>query len=45
MYEFQFSTKFRRDVKKCERQSKDMSKFKEIMDFLQFGQPLQVIFV
>lgn len=40
MYEFQFSTKFRRDVKKCERQNKDMSKFKEIIGFLQFGHPL-----
>jgi mRNA interferase YafQ len=40
MYEFQISTKFRRDVKKCERQNKDMSKFKEIIDFLKCGQSL-----
>jgi mRNA interferase YafQ len=40
MYEFHLATKFKRDVKKCQRQNKDMSKFKTITELLELGQPL-----
>lgn len=40
MYSLHLSTKFKRDVKKCKRQNKDMSKFKTIVEFLEFGHPL-----
>lgn len=40
MYEFHLSAKFKRDVKKCQRQNKDMSKFKDIMELLELGHSL-----
>jgi mRNA interferase YafQ len=40
MYQFRLSTKFKRDVKKCERQHKDITKFKEIIGFLELGHSL-----
>ncbi len=39
-YTFRISNKFKRDIKKCQRQGKDMVKFKEIMNFLELGDPL-----
>jgi mRNA interferase YafQ len=40
MYGFTRSTKFRRDIRRCQRQQKDMDKFKEIHELLVMGKPL-----
>ncbi len=40
MYEFYWSTRFRRDVRRCERQQKPFKKFKVIVDLLKLGKPL-----
>ncbi len=40
MYEIQASTKFRRDVRRCTRQQKNMDKFKKISLLLEAGKPL-----
>ena len=40
MYTIHASSKFRRDVRRCSRQQKDMDKFKEISELLEAGSPL-----
>ncbi len=40
MYSFTRSSKFRRDVGRCQRQQKDMDKFKTIHELLMAGKPL-----
>ena len=40
MYSFTRSSKFRRDVRRCQRQQKDMEKFKVIHELLIAGEPL-----
>lgn len=40
MYEIQVSSKFKRDVKRCNRQQKDMNKFKAVSLLLEAGDPL-----
>lgn len=41
MYEFRRSTQFRRDVKRCQKQHKDMTKFRAIHEALITGKPLR----
>ena len=41
MYSFTRSSKFRRDVRRCQRQHKDMETFKVIHELLIAGKPLQ----
>lgn len=40
MYSFTRSSKFRRDVRRCQRQQKDMEKFKAAHELLIAGKPL-----
>lgn len=40
MYSFTRSTKFRRDARRCQRQHKDMDKFKAVHGLLITGKPL-----
>ena len=40
MYSFTRSSKFRRDVRRCQRQHKNMEKFKTIHELLIAGKPL-----
>ncbi len=40
MYSFTRSTKFRRDVRRCQRQQKNLDKFKAIHELLIAGNPL-----
>jgi mRNA interferase YafQ len=42
MYEIKRSTRFKRDVRRCQRQNKPMEKFKDIHEFLIEGTPLPV---
>ena len=37
MYEIRWSTRFRRDIKRCQKQGKNMSKFKAIHESLMTG--------
>ncbi len=40
MYGFSRSSRFRRDIRRCQRQQKDMGKFKLIHELLIMGKPL-----
>jgi mRNA interferase YafQ len=40
MYEFTRSTRFKRDVKRCQKQNKSMAQFKNIHEKLVKGEPL-----
>ncbi|HUY69088.1 MAG TPA: type II toxin-antitoxin system YafQ family toxin [Alphaproteobacteria bacterium] len=40
MYQIHWASRFRRDVKLCEKRRKDMSKFKHIHEFLAHGKSL-----
>ena len=40
MYSFTRSSKFRRDVRRCQQQHKDMEKFKPVHKLLMAGKPL-----
>jgi len=40
MYEIRLSSKFRRDIRRCKRQSRDMRLFKDINALLIAGKPL-----
>ena len=40
MYEIQVSTRFRRDIRRCNRQRKNMQLFKDIDTLLAAGKPL-----
>jgi len=40
MYTFTRSSTFRRDVRRCQRQQKDMQKFKAVHELLIVGKPL-----
>ena len=40
MYETRLSTKFRRDIRRCKRQRKEMQLFKDIDALLTSGKPL-----
>ncbi len=42
MYNFTRSSKFKRDVRRCQRQQKDMDKFKAVHELLIAGKPLPV---
>lgn len=40
MYEFHWSARFRRDVRRCERQQKPFKKFENIVNLLKAGEAL-----
>ena len=40
MYSIHISNKFKRDIKRCDRQQKDMEKLKEIVELLETGTTL-----
>ena len=42
MYEIVISSKFKKDVKRCQRQQKDMGRFKHILELLIHGKSLPI---
>jgi mRNA interferase YafQ len=40
MYSIEITNKFKRDVRRCKRQQKDMEKFKTVSELLEKGEPL-----